>query len=106
MNRTGLWKVLSIYGVNGKLLEAVQSFYRESSACVRIGNVKSVWFLVNDGLRQGCVMSPWLFNVYMDGVVREVERRAGMSGLKLKCDGVDYYLQQLLYADDTVFLSE
>ena len=32
----------------------------------------SVQFLVNVGLRQGCVMSPWLFNVYMDGVVREV----------------------------------
>ena len=31
------------------------------------------WFPVNVGLRQGCVMSPWLFNVYMDGVVREVK---------------------------------
>ncbi len=31
------------------------------------------WFEVNVGLRQGCVMSPWLFNVYMDGVVREVK---------------------------------
>ena len=32
----------------------------------------SEWFPVNVGLRQGCVMSPWLFNVYMDGVVRGV----------------------------------
>ena len=32
----------------------------------------SEWFPVNVGLRQGCVMSPWLFNVYIDGVVREV----------------------------------
>ena len=32
----------------------------------------SEWFPVNVGLRQGCVISPWLFNVYMDGVVREV----------------------------------
>ena len=31
----------------------------------------SEWFPVNVGLTQGCVMSPWLFNVYMDGVVRE-----------------------------------
>ncbi len=35
----------------------------------------SVWFEVNVGLQQGCVMSPWLFNVYMDGVVREVNAR-------------------------------
>ena len=35
----------------------------------------SEWFPVNVGLRQGCVMYPWLFNVYMDGVVREVNVR-------------------------------
>ena len=34
-----------------------------------VGNDVSEWFPVNVGLRQGCVMSPWLFNVYMDGVV-------------------------------------
>ena len=37
-----------------------------------MGNDLSEWFLVNVSLRQGCVMSPWLFNVYMDGVGREV----------------------------------
>ena len=39
---------------------------------VRVGNGVSEWFPVNLGLKQGCVTSPWLFNVYMDGVVREV----------------------------------
>ena len=38
-------------------------------------NDVSEWLTVNVGLRQGCVMSPWLFNVYMDGVVREVNVR-------------------------------
>ena len=37
-----------------------------------VGNDVSEWFMVNVGLIQGCVMSPLLFNVYMDGVVREV----------------------------------
>ena len=41
-------------------------------ACVRVGSDVSEWFPVNVGLRRGCVMSPWLFNVYMDRVVREV----------------------------------
>ena len=42
----------------------------DSRSCVQVGNDVSEWFLVNVGLRQGCVMSPWLFNVYnMDGVV-------------------------------------
>ena len=41
----------------------------------------SEWFLVNVGLRQGCVMSTWLFNVYMDGVVREVKAKGlGRTG--------------------------
>ena len=67
-----MWQMLRVYGVGGKLLKAVQSFYVDSSACVRVGNDVSEWFQVNVGLRQGCVMSPWLFNEYMDGVVREV----------------------------------
>ena len=37
----------------------------------------------NVGLRQGCVMSPWLFNVYMDGVVREVNVRVLGKRLRL-----------------------
>ena len=41
----------------------------------------SEWFLVNVGLRQGCVMSTWLFNVYLDGVVREVNAKVlGRTG--------------------------
>ena len=47
----------------------MQSFYVDSRAYVRVGNDVSEWFLVNVGLRLGCVMSPWLFSVYMDGVV-------------------------------------
>ena len=37
--------------------------------CVRVGNDVSEYFPANVGLRQGCVIPPWLFNVYMDGVV-------------------------------------
>ena len=72
IDRHGMWQMLKVYEVGGKLLKAVQSFYIESTACVRVGNDVSEWFPVNLGLRQGCVMSPWLFNVYMDGVFREV----------------------------------
>ena len=48
-------------------------------------------------------MSPWLFNLYIDGVVREVNARALGRGLKL-VDGNDneWELNQLLFADDTV----
>ena len=71
----GTWQMLRVCGVGGKLLKAVQSFYVDSWACVRVGNDVSKWFRVNVGLRQRCVMSPWLFNVYIEGVVREVNVR-------------------------------
>ena len=60
-----------MYGVGGKLLKAVQSFYVNSRACVRVGNDVSKWFPVNVELKQVYVLSPWLFHVYMDSVVWE-----------------------------------
>ena len=44
---------------------------------------KGNFFEVKVGLRQGCVMSPWLFNVYMDSVVREVKIDSGEEVLKI-----------------------
>ena len=75
IDRHGMWQMLRVYRVGGKLLKAVQSFYIDSRACVRVANDVSKWFPVNVGFRQGCVMSPWLFNVYMDGVDLEVNVR-------------------------------
>ena len=69
IDRYGMWQMLRVYGVVEKLLKSVLSFYVDSRACVRVGNDVREWFPVNVGLRQGYVMSPWLFNVYMDGVV-------------------------------------
>ena len=56
---------------------------------------------------QGCVMSSWLFNLYIDGVVREVNARVLGRGLKL-VDGNDneWELNQLLSVDDTVVVAD
>ena len=89
----------SAYGVGGKLLNAVWSFYVDSRACVRVGNDVSEWFPVNVELRQSCVMSPWLFNLYMDGMVREV-RVLGKGLELLSANGGRFEINQLLFADD------
>ena len=57
IDRYGVWQMLRVYGFGGKLLKAVQSFYVHRRACVRMGNDVSNWFLVNVGLRRGCLMS-------------------------------------------------
>ncbi len=74
-----LWEVLRIYGVGGKLLSAIKSFYEVASACVKINGETSEYFEIKVALRQGCVMSPWLFNIYMDGFMREVKGKVGGS---------------------------
>ena len=107
VDREAMWKVLRIYGVGGRLLRAVESMYAGSKACVRVGSEMSEWFQVRVGLRQGCVMSPWLFNLYIDGVVREVNARVLGRGLKLiDRNENDWEMNQLLFADDTVVVAD
>ena len=69
VNREVLWKVLRMYDVVGKLLSVIKSMYIDSSACVRIKGGGSEWFRIDSDVTQGCIMSPLLFNVYMDGVM-------------------------------------
>ena len=99
VDREAMLNVLRLYRVGGKLLKAVKSLYVGSKACVRVGNELSDWFEVRVGLRQGCVMSPWLFNLYIDGVVREVNARVLGRGLEL-IDASEnaWQLNQLLFA--------
>jgi hypothetical protein len=76
VDRQAMWEVLlMMHGVGGKMLGAIESMYEESMVCVRID--RGFWrkFRVDVWLRQGCVMSPGLFNIFVGGVVREVNSR-------------------------------
>ena len=99
--------MLWVYGVGGNLLKVVQSFHVDSRVCVRVGNGVSECFPVNVGLIQGCVMSPWLFNVYMDGVVRDVNVGGLGKGLELQsANRGSFEINQLLFADDTALVAD
>ena len=101
VDRDAMWNVLRLYGIGGRLLQGVKSLYVGSKACVRVGNEVRV------GLRQGCVMSPWLFNLYTDGVVREVNARVLVRGLKLvDRNDSEWELNELLFVDDTVVVAD
>ncbi len=79
-----------MYGVGGKLLEGVRSFYENASASVQVNGELSESFNVEVGVRQGCVMSPWLFNIYVDGCIREMKFRVRDLGARLERCGAAF----------------
>ena len=106
VDRDAMWNVLRLYGTGGRLLREVKSLYVDSKACVRVGNEVIEWFPVKVGLRQGCVMLPWLFNLYIDGVVREVNARVLGRGLKLVDGNYNEWELNQLFADDTLVVAD
>ena len=52
-------------GGEGKLLGGIKSLYVDSSACIRVKVGMSEWFRIDGGVRQGCIIFPRLFNVYI-----------------------------------------
>ena len=98
--RIGLWKRLWEEGVRGKMWRVVKGMYHIVESAVLVGEESTEWFELQAGVRQGCVMSPILFSLFINGLARE---------LKEQGQGVDIggrRVQMLLYADDIVLLAE
>ncbi len=64
VDRKGLLDTLRVYEVRGQLLEGIRSFCETASSSVQVHGKLSESFSVDVGVRQGCMMSPWLFNIY------------------------------------------
>ncbi len=96
-----LWAILKVYGVGGKLHSAINSFYEEASACVKISGETSEHYEIIVGLMQGCVMSPSLFNIYMNGVMREMKDKVGEVGVRMYAERKKWVLNSILFADDS-----
>ena len=73
----------------------MKTMYVDSLACVRVKGGEPECFRIDSGVRQGCIVSPWLFNVYTDAVTTE-----------LKIEGKEWRLPGLLYAHDFVLCGE
>ena len=78
------------------MLNAIMSLYKYVSSCVRVNTFKTEWFNVHSGLRQGCILSPLLFNLYINDLAKYIKR------LNIG----DEKICILLYADDIVLLAE
>ena len=77
VNREALWQELRMYDVGGKLLSGIKSIYVDSLACIIVNGGESEQFMIASWVRQGCIMSLWLFNVYMDAVIKVVKMWMG-----------------------------
>ena len=62
VDRDAMWQVKRIFGTVERVIRDL-SFYDEGSTCVSVGSKVSESLKVKMGLRQGCVMSAWLFNI-------------------------------------------
>ncbi len=87
VDRKGLWDTQSVWSGRGSCL--IRSFYENASATVRENGELSESFSVEVGVRQGCVMSPWLFNIYMDGCIKEIKVGEWDLGARLNVKGVE-----------------
>ena len=76
VDRTLLWDVLARFGVPPRMLAVIRQFHDGIQACVRLDDGEcSDKFDVGQGLRQGCVLAPLLFNMFFTAVLRVAEKR-------------------------------
>ena len=72
--RGGLWEKLRMYGVEEEFVRWCEALYNGVEGSVLMGNEQSRWFSVEEGLRQGCPLSPLLYSIYVMGMVEELEK--------------------------------
>ena len=77
MNRSALITILKQYRVPQQLIDIIKELYTGTWCCVRTSEGTSEDFEVKTGVRQGCVLSPLLFNCFMDRIVREAMEMTG-----------------------------
>ena len=71
IHRDSLWKILELYGIPSKYINIFKALYRDSSCCVRTREGNTEMFSILTGVRQGCILSPFLFLIVMDFVMRK-----------------------------------
>jgi len=82
VNRELLWQAMKTYGISGKIVRIVSSLYENTRAKVRVNGVLSECLSLKTGVKQGCVLSPLLFNIFIDWVVRRVLKRWEIAELR------------------------
>ena len=92
-----LWKILKVMGIPDHLTCLLRNLYAGQEETVRTGHGKTDWFQIGKGICQGYILSPCLFNLYAEYIMRNAELEETQAGIKIAGRNIN----NLRYADDT-----
>ena len=96
------WKLLKEMGIPDHLTCLLRNLYAGPEATVRTGHGTTDWFQIGKGIRQGCILSPCLFNFYAEYIMRNAGLEETQVGIKIAGSNIN----NLRYADDTTLMAE
>ena len=97
-----LWKILQEMGIPDHLTCLLRNLYAGQEATVRTGHGTTDWFQIRKGVHQGCILSPCLFNLYAEYIMRNAKLDEAQAGIKIARRNIN----NLRYADDTTLMAE
>ena len=97
-----LWKILKEMEIPDHLICLLRNLHAGQKATVRTGHGTTDWFLIGKGECQGCILSPCLFNLYAEYIMRNAGLDEAQAGIKIAVRNVN----NLRYADDTTLMAE
>src|SRR5574337_85829 len=97
-----LWKILKEMGIPEHLTCLLRNVYAGQEATVRTGRGTTDWFQIGKGVNQGCILSPCLFNLYAEYIMRNAGLEEAQAGIKIAGRNIN----NLRYADDTTLTAE
>ena len=97
-----LWKILKEIGIPDHLTFLLRKLYAGQEASVKTGHGTTDWFQIGEGVRQGCILSPCLFNFYAEYIMRNAGLDEVQAGIKIARRNIN----NLRYADDTTLMAE
>ena len=89
-------------GIPDHLNSLLRNLYTAQAATVRTGHGTTDWFQIGKGVRQGCILSPCLFNLYAEYIMRNAGLDEPQAGIKTAGRNIN----NLRYADDTILIAE
>ena len=102
MDHNKLWKILKEMGISDQLTGLLRNLYAGQEATVRTGHGTTDWFQIGKGVCQRCILSPCLFNLYAEYIMRNAGLDEAQAGIKIARRNFN----KLRYTDDTTLMAE